>query len=84
MVSDNAIPAINARAEELRGQGRDVISLAAGEPDTPTAAHITAAGGNVIEVLTSAEDGFLVDIDVRAAAVTAPPTRLARSTHPGT
>ncbi|MGI5405110.1 aminotransferase class I/II-fold pyridoxal phosphate-dependent enzyme [Streptomyces sp. CA-135486] len=42
-MSDNAILAISARAAELRGMGHDVISLAAGEPDLPTPAHITEA-----------------------------------------
>ncbi|WP_280885270.1 aminotransferase class I/II-fold pyridoxal phosphate-dependent enzyme [Streptomyces sp. LBL] len=42
-MSDNAILAISARAAELCAQGTDVISLAAGEPDLPTPANVTAA-----------------------------------------
>lgn len=39
----NPILAIAERARELRAAGVDVISLAAGEPDTPTADHIVQA-----------------------------------------
>jgi aspartate aminotransferase len=39
----NPILAITERANELRAAGVDVISLAAGEPDTPTADHIVEA-----------------------------------------
>ncbi|NIL77339.1 pyridoxal phosphate-dependent aminotransferase [Rhodococcus sp. B10] len=46
---DNPIFAIAARAEELRAQGRDVIVLAAGEPDAPTAPHIVDAVRRVID-----------------------------------
>jgi aspartate aminotransferase len=35
--------AISARARELKAEGRDVISLAAGEPDFATPEHIVAA-----------------------------------------
>ena len=42
-VSDNAILAVSARAAQLRAEGVDVVSLAAGEPDTPTPPAITAA-----------------------------------------
>ena len=35
--------AISNRARELRAEGREVISFAAGEPDFPTPAHIVAA-----------------------------------------
>lgn len=41
--ADNAILAVSARAAALRARGVDVISLAAGEPDTPTPAHIAQA-----------------------------------------
>ncbi|GAB3469968.1 aminotransferase class I/II-fold pyridoxal phosphate-dependent enzyme [Kineococcus endophyticus] len=44
--SDNAILAVNARAAALRARGVDVISLAAGEPDTPTAPYITEAAAH--------------------------------------
>jgi aspartate aminotransferase len=42
-VSDNAILAVSARASQLRADGVDVVSLAAGEPDTPTPRAITEA-----------------------------------------
>jgi aspartate/methionine/tyrosine aminotransferase len=42
-VSDNAILAVSARAAQLRAEGVDVVSLAAGEPDTPTPRAITEA-----------------------------------------
>ena len=35
--------AITARARDLKAQGRDIISLSAGEPDFDTPAHIRAA-----------------------------------------
>ena len=40
---DNPIFAVAARAAALRAQGIDVITLAAGEPDTPTAAGVVHA-----------------------------------------
>ncbi len=42
-VWDNAILAVSARAAQLRAEGVDVVSLAAGEPDTPTPRAITEA-----------------------------------------
>lgn len=42
-MSQDPIFAIRDRANELRAVGVDVISLAAGEPDRPTAEHILAA-----------------------------------------
>ena len=40
---------ITAKAAELRRQGKDIISLGAGEPDFDTPAHIKAAGIRAIE-----------------------------------
>ncbi|MDR1659974.1 MAG: pyridoxal phosphate-dependent aminotransferase [Desulfovibrio sp.] len=40
---------LNARAQELRGQGIDVTSLAIGEPDFPTPAHIREAAKNAVD-----------------------------------
>ncbi|MDR2054295.1 MAG: pyridoxal phosphate-dependent aminotransferase [Desulfovibrio sp.] len=40
---------LNARAQELRAQGIDVTSLAIGEPDFPTPAHIREAAKNAID-----------------------------------
>ena len=48
-ISDNPIYAIAARTEELRTQGRDVVVLAAGEPDAPTAPHIVDAVRHVLD-----------------------------------
>jgi aspartate aminotransferase len=42
-MSDNPIFAISDRAAELRAAGIDVVSLVAGEPDTPTPKHICDA-----------------------------------------
>lgn len=39
---------MSARARELRAQGRDIISFAAGEPDFPTPEHILAAASRAI------------------------------------
>ncbi len=48
-VVPSATLAINARAQELRAQGVDVISFGAGEPDFDTPANIRAAGIRAIE-----------------------------------
>jgi aspartate aminotransferase len=40
---------LNARAQELKSQGVDVISLAIGEPDFPTPAHIREAAKKAID-----------------------------------
>jgi aspartate aminotransferase len=42
-VKPSATLTINAKAQELRAQGRAVISLAVGEPDFPTPAHVIEA-----------------------------------------
>ena len=42
-VKPSATLTINAKAQELRAQGRPVISLAVGEPDFPTPAHVIEA-----------------------------------------
>src|SRR2546429_8778483 len=41
--------AVTARAARLREQGKDVISLGAGEPDFDTPAHIAQAGKEAIQ-----------------------------------
>lgn len=41
--------AINARAQELRAQGIEITSLAVGEPDFPTPAHIKEAAKAAID-----------------------------------
>ena len=41
--------AINAKAKQLKAQGIDVISFAAGEPDFPTPMHIKEAGKKAID-----------------------------------
>ena len=48
-VKPSATLAINARAQELRAKGVDVISFGAGEPDFDTPANIRAAGVRAIE-----------------------------------
>lgn len=42
-VAPSATLALNARAQELRALGRDVVSLTAGEPDFPCPEHIVEA-----------------------------------------
>jgi aspartate aminotransferase len=54
--------AATARAARLRAEGRDIISLTAGEPDFDTPAHIAAAG---IEAIRS---GFTRYTDVSGIA----------------
>lgn len=41
--------ALSGRVAELRAQGEDVISLAAGEPDFPTPAHIVQAAKEALD-----------------------------------
>jgi aspartate aminotransferase len=40
--------AVSNRARELRAEGRDIISFAAGEPDFPTPEHILAAASRAV------------------------------------
>lgn len=49
VVVPSATLAINARAQELRARGVDVISFGAGEPDFDTPANIREAGAAAIE-----------------------------------
>lgn len=49
VVKPSATLAINAKAQELRARGVDVISFGAGEPDFNTPANIRAAGARAIE-----------------------------------
>lgn len=51
-IKPSATLTINAKAQELRSQGRKIVSLAVGEPDFPTPAHICAAAQAAIA------DGF--------------------------
>lgn len=44
----SATLAMSARARELRAEGRDIISFAAGEPDFPTPEHILAEASRAI------------------------------------
>lgn len=41
--------AMNARAKQMKAQGIDVISFAAGEPDFPTPQHVKEAGKKAID-----------------------------------
>lgn len=43
-IKQSAASVVSARATELRQQGKDVISLSAGEPDFPTPEHVQLAG----------------------------------------
>ena len=43
-VQPSATLAVTQKARELRAAGRDVMALAAGEPDFPTPAHVAEAG----------------------------------------
>ncbi len=42
-IKPSATLAVNAKAQELKAQGRKVISLAVGEPDFPTPPHVVEA-----------------------------------------
>lgn len=48
-VKPSATIAITNRASELAAEGRDIISLSAGEPDFDTPEHIREAGKNAID-----------------------------------
>jgi aspartate aminotransferase len=48
----SATLAVNAKAQELKAQGREVVSLAVGEPDFATPAHVCLAAKKAID------DGF--------------------------
>jgi len=48
-VKESPTLVVTARALELKRQGRDIISLGAGEPDFPTPSHIRQAGIDAIE-----------------------------------
>lgn len=48
-IQPSATVAINSKAQEMKRQGQDVISLAAGEPDFDTPAHVRAAAIRAIE-----------------------------------
>ena len=48
-ITPSATLRLNALAAEKRKQGQDIISLAAGEPDFPTPAHISQAGKAAID-----------------------------------
>ncbi|MGI6142552.1 MAG: pyridoxal phosphate-dependent aminotransferase [bacterium] len=52
MIGDSPTLAMNARAQEMRRQGVDIISFTVGEPDFNTPAHIGEAGIKAIK------DGF--------------------------
>jgi aspartate aminotransferase len=52
MIGDSPTLAMNARAQEMRRQGVDIISFTVGEPDFNTPAHIGEAGIKAIR------DGF--------------------------
>jgi len=42
-IKPSATLAVNTKAQELRDQGREIISLAVGQPDFPTPAHVCEA-----------------------------------------
>jgi len=48
-IRPSATLAVNAKALELKGQGRKIVSLAIGEPDFPTPAHICQAAQKAID-----------------------------------
>ena len=48
-IKPSATLSVSARAMELRAQGRDIVSLSAGEPDFDTPEHIRAAAIAAIE-----------------------------------
>ena len=48
-IKPSATLAVNTKAQELRAAGRKVVSLAVGEPDFPTPAHIREAARAAME-----------------------------------
>lgn len=48
-IKPSATLTINAKAQELRAQGREIISLAVGEPDFPTPEHVCQAAKEAID-----------------------------------
>jgi aspartate aminotransferase len=48
-IRPSATLAVNAKAAELKEQGRKIVSLAIGEPDFPTPAHICKAAHKAID-----------------------------------
>lgn len=57
---------INARAQQLKAQGKDVLSFAAGEPDFPTPAHIREAARQAMEAGYTRYTAVPGDPDLRA------------------
>ncbi|MBQ8744224.1 MAG: aspartate transaminase, partial [Mailhella sp.] len=49
LLTPSATFAVNTKALELRAKGVHVISLAVGEPDAPTPAHICEAAKEAID-----------------------------------
>ena len=45
-VKPSATMAVTAKAQELKAQGRQVISLSVGEPDSPPPAHVMQAAAD--------------------------------------
>ena len=45
----SATLAVSAKAQELKAQGKDILSLSVGEPDFPTPEHIRNAGKDAID-----------------------------------
>ncbi|MDR2076170.1 MAG: pyridoxal phosphate-dependent aminotransferase [Desulfovibrio sp.] len=45
----SATLSVSARAQELKAQGKDILSLSVGEPDFPTPEHICAAAREAID-----------------------------------
>ncbi|MBN2140043.1 MAG: pyridoxal phosphate-dependent aminotransferase [Desulfovibrionaceae bacterium] len=48
-IRPSATLAINARAQDLRAEGREIISLAVGEPDFATPAHVCLAAKKALD-----------------------------------
>ncbi len=48
-IPPSATLAVNAKAQELSAQGKKIISLAVGEPDFPTPAHICQAAKDALD-----------------------------------
>ncbi|GFK92983.1 Aspartate aminotransferase [Fundidesulfovibrio magnetotacticus] len=48
-IQPSATLAINAKAQELKAQGKPVISLAVGEPDSPTPEHVKQAARQALD-----------------------------------
>ena len=69
-IQESATLAVTAKVAELKRQGKDVISLGAGEPDFPTPAPMAQAGIHAIQTGNTRYTAAAGTTELRAAAAT--------------